>query len=58
MSSENYEEMGFGHDLDVLANHLALLQFPYAMRSGCRAKSVTLRPAYPRLFQSHSTYPC
>lgn len=58
MTSENYEEMSFGHDLDLLVNHLALLQIPYAMRSGCRVKSVALRPAYPSLFQSRGTYSC
>ena len=57
MSSKKYEENGYGHNLVLLANHLALLQFPYAMSSGCRAKSVALRPAYPSLFQSHGTYP-
>ena len=34
MSSENHEEIGYMHDLDLLLT-LQLLQFSHSWRSGC-----------------------
>lgn len=47
MSSKHYEENGYGHDLDFLIIFYKY-HVPYLPRSGCRAESVQLRPAYPK----------
>ena len=47
MSSENYEANDYGHDLELaIIWHAHYLRVSHQWRSGCKAKSVHLRPAY------------
>ena len=45
-SSKIYEESGYGHDLDLLIILNSLWCVSYPTRSGCRQRSVHLRPTY------------
>ena len=46
MSSQNYERNGYKHELDLaIISHYINMHVSDPMRSGCRAKSVHLRPA-------------
>jgi hypothetical protein len=46
MNSINYEESSYIHDVDLLITSYYLFCVEYATRSGCREKSVHIRPAY------------
>ena len=47
MSSENYQENGYGHDMGLLII-LRSLRVSYFTRSGCREKSIQITHVYLR----------